>query len=376
MPKYEIVRPDGKFEVEAENVVEANKQVNEHIKNVEIPAQARQEYAAAPALSKARMAIGDPIRRAEDALTLGIPDWIFDKLTGSTSASEATARASARNSPATNMAMDVIGTAMQPSAVPYAIERFGGGPAARVITGLLGGGLEGGATEGVKAATHGEDVGPAVGTGVAGGVFGQTMGMLANALTKKVAEALPKSAVATAYSNAPPPNVQKMGPASPTPAATVNKIIANAQSKGRLPDTSVQEELQKGFEALSRNPTTATRFNPDQIAQVNKIVGGDPATRVYQGIGDVLGSKFATGGAGLGAGFGTGNPLLGMLAAGGTAAAGKAAHAISAQGTAEAAADLQKMMQGAMPNRGPLSTAAQATIGRGVRSIWDDYYGY
>ena len=370
METFRITRPDGsEYDVDANSVEEATKQLNAHLTETSsaqpTEESAKQAYEDAPLTSKARMIVGDPLRRMEDTLTMGIMDKAFDWATGSNKATAQTAEAALRNPKAVNVAADVVGGAMMPTAVPGLVAKVGGGPAARAITGVLGGGAEGAATGAVGALTRGEN--PAEGALEGGLVGGGAQGLVqgANAAIKGV---LGKS------DKVPPTSITIMprGKAA-TPAARVEVAVNKAQSKAAMRDSPLaeQSEYKRAFERLSTGKYKG-KYGPDEITQMRKIAEGDVGTNLPRVVGGILSDKLAAGGLGTAAGIG-GGPLAGLATGGAMLGAGRVLKGVSAGGTEEAVQDLRRMMTGTPKNKGPLSAEEQARLARMMREGYLNY---
>jgi hypothetical protein len=257
--------------------------------------KAQDEYSNASGIAKPLMAAQDVARTVADTASLGYADKFADymrpPIPGQPSQADITKAIRSRMGGA-DIGADVatvVGAA--PTAVPRVVGMLGGGPIARAITGGAAAATEGGVLGGLSAAGHDRPVSEGVGTGMLAGIGGQA---LAGAVTK------PINAIANRLSGA-------------------NKALP---------------------------PLTESQFN-----RASKLVGDDPATKAFSGLGGLL-SKFS-----YPAAFGDISSALAM------ATGGKAANFIANQGRREKVDTMRRLAAGQPKVKGPLTDEERLALG-------------
>jgi len=264
--------------------------------------KAQTEFSEAPAWSKPFMALQDHARNLADTASLGYADKMTDYMNppapGQPTSAEITKAIQSRMS-GSNIAADIGTTvAAAPTAVPKVVGMLGGGPIARGVTGLATAATEGGVLGGASAVGHDQPIAEGIGSGIKAGLGGQVA------------------------------------------AAAVKPVNAAANWwKG------ANKELP---------PITERQFK-----QASKMVGDDPATKAFSGVGDIL-SRFS-----YPAAFGDISSAIAM------ATGGKAAKFIADQGRKEKVDNVRRMYSGQPRVKGPLTDEEKLALG--IRGRLYDY---
>jgi hypothetical protein len=257
--------------------------------------KAQTEYSEAGPLAKPLMAAQDVARTVADTASLGFADKAADyfkpPIPGQPSQAEITKAIRSRMTGA-DIGADIATTvAAAPTLVPKAVGLLGGGPVARAITGGAAATTEGGVLGGLSAAGHDQPVGEGVAKGGVAGLGGQALSGL---LTK------PVNAVANWWSGA-------------------NKALP---------------------------PVTESQFK-----QASKLVGDDPATKMYSQVGGLLDKNSLL-------------AALGHFPTGfGMKIGGMASNFIANQGRREKVDTMRRMVGGQPRAQGPLSDEERLALG-------------
>jgi hypothetical protein len=361
--------------VEADDLATASKDLAAHRQEL-MNAQAKSEFEQASIPGKMGAVVSDVGRVGADALTFGF----LDKLMGGDEAMKTTAARSRMGG--ADIPIDILAAiGAIPTAVPKAVAKMGGGPAARWLTGTTTAGAEGGVVGGLQAAGHQQDapggatVGPSVGEGVVTGALGGAAG-------QQIGAGVNKAANWYTGANAVPQGIRSkitmlpQGQKNPSAADRINVAANTAESKASVMDDPLaqQSRYRKNFEELLRESPSKT-FNPAQKSMMQRIIKEEPATKVSRGLGDFLGDKLAIGSAGIGAGVGV-SPVVGALVAGGFWGGSRALKGMSSGGTQEAVDDLRRLLAKKTRTEGPLSARNQGRLTKGVRQGVLDKYLY
>ena len=228
---------------------------------------------------------------------------------------------------------------------------------------------EGGAVGGLEAAGHDQDTSTGIVTGMLGGAAGQQVAPVINKAYKAVRgiDDVPKGIRSG----------MTVLPSNPSAADKVTVASNEAISRARTSDDPLayQNIVKGNIEGLLRKDKKS--FTPAQKEIMERVVNEDPATKAARIGGDVLSDKLTLGGAGVGAGFASANPLIGLLATGGLAGAGRALKEVSKGGTKEAMDDLLRAMAKKKKYEGLLSAQTGGQIMKGSREglldLLEDY---
>jgi hypothetical protein len=151
------------------------------------------------------------------------------------------------------------------------------------------------------------------------------------------------------------------------------EIAFNKAKAVRSDDVLAQQKrLVATADKLAQTPRgtgTTPLYSPGQVALLNKIAAGDPATNVARKFGNYLDNKIisgvAGGGVGLGVGAGAG-PVAGLLSglatAGAVSGGANLLKRVSAGGTEEALQNLRRTMTRTPKYIGPVSQAERNRI--------------
>jgi hypothetical protein len=330
----------------------------------------------APEWAKPFMAVQDAALSGIDTVSAGMVPWAVDKLTGTDDATMTTAAAKNRMGWAAP-AMDVgLFARAIPSAVTSAVKKMGGGPAAKTLVGTTVATGEGAGYGGTDAATHGQDVGTGIGLGAAGGGLGYQIGSTLNKGYKwlKGIDDIPANAGI------------KVMPKNPSNVDRAEITFNQAKAKAAKSDNPLAEQtaVKAAAEKLSQIPRgtgTTPLYSPGQVALLNKIAAGDPATNVARKFGNYLDNKIigATAGLGVGGGVGAGaGPAAGILAGlattGAVSGGANVLKRISAAGTEEALQNLRRTMTRTAKYQGPISVAERNRLAMMARQgLLEDY---
>jgi hypothetical protein len=344
MPTYTVPGPDGKeYYVDASDPGEAGKLMHQHLV-AQTAEQAKSDYADAPFWAKGLKTADDAVRAAVDTASMGM----FDKLLGGQE--DVKTAAARQTSPIATTVGDVAGGMALPTGAPGLVAKVGGGPIVRGVTGMLGAGATGGAQGAVSAAVHDQPVVEGAVQGILGGAGGQALAGAAapvvnkaTKLVKGIDDALPAAASANVPGKAP------------NPARRVEAAAARAEQAGGTPSDYVRE-----FKAMNQNKLPA-----DVLADVRTITHGDPGTAAAKVVGG-LAQKAADKG-GLGAGFSSGDPIIGLLTAGGLYGGGAASKMAAGQGTTEAVEQLRRKLLGIPKYQGLVSKEAADQAARFIK---------
>lgn len=263
--------------------------------------KAQIEYNDAGALEKPLMAVQDVARTVADTASLGFADKFTDymrpPIPGQPSQAEITKAIRSRMGGADVGADIGLAVGAAPTVVPKVVKSLGGGSIARGVTGLLGAGTEGAVLGAGRAAGHDEPIVEGALKGAGAGSAGQAV---AGMLTKPV------------------------------------NAIAEKLTNKTLP------------------PITESQFK-----RASKLIGDDPATKVFSGVGNTLG-KFSFPMA-----FGDISSAIAM----GTG--GKVANFIANQGRKEKIDDIRRKYAGRPKIKGPLTDEERLALG--LRGRFADY---
>ena len=264
-----------------------------------------------------------------------------------------------------------------PSAVTSAVKKMGGGPAAKTLVGTTVATGEGAGYGGVNAATHGEDVGTGTGLGAAGGALGYQIGSNINKGWKwlRGIDDIPANAgIKVMPKN--PSNVDRA-------EISFNKAKAGAARSDDV--LAEQKAVKAAAEKLAQTPRgtgTQPLYSPGQVALLNKIVAGDPATNLTRKFGGYLDNKIVGATAGIGGGLvgnaASGSPAMGLLAGlattGAVTGSANILKRISAAGTEEALQNLRRTMTRTRKNVGPISLEERNRLAMMARQgLLEDY---
>lgn len=359
MPNFELTGPDGKvYDVEAADMATAVKDLNRYRQD-QMNKAFTKEADEAPAWAKPFMALQDVARVGQDTLSLGFLDKFADKM-GGTGDEQSMKTAAAKNR------MGWAGTGLEaatlagalPTAIPKVVRAVGGGPAVRTLTGAATGATEGAGYGAATAAGHDQDVAEGSAIGGVTGILGPTVGAAINKGVKKFGETF-------LGKNYNPPNyrvedISKFDKPSRIQRVSAAMTEATDEAAKRTNPIAKQSAYVDAFENIPRRELT----KPQQ-SELLRVVQGDLGTDATRVGGKFLGDKFVAGGAG----FATGSPILGLLAAAGTSGAGNALQRMSLGGTKEAAENLRRMVYGVPEFRGPVSEATKAKFAHMARQL-------
>jgi hypothetical protein len=369
MGTYTIVGSDGKtYDVDAPSLEEANRGLKDYRQK-----QISQEYQTsgdtAPEWAKPFIAMKDVGVTGLNTLTAGLADKGLQQLTGDPEELMKTQAIRDRMGWAAPALDASLFARYIPSAVPKAVKYMGGGPIAKTLTGTTVAAGEGGLYGGVDAATHDRDVGPGAMVGAGGSAAGYQIGGLLNKGYKWL----------RGIDDIPPNAGIKVMPKSPTKDQLAEISINQARAKAGLNDNPLAEQarLRATAEKLAETPRgtgVTPLYSPGQVAQLNKIAQGDPATNLSRKFGNYLDNKIIGATAGLGVGGATGaaaGPVAGLLS-GMATAAGVSGLAnlfkkVSAQGTEEQVQNLRRMMTRTRKYMGPISLEERNNIAKMAR---------
>jgi hypothetical protein len=247
---------------------------------------------------------------------------------------------------------------------------MGGGPLARGIVGTSLSGLEGSVLGGLQGLATGQGAeGAAIGAG--GGMLGQQLGPTVNKIVNMAKGANPVVPTGgRAGIMAIPPGITNASPAD-----KINVLHNVATSKASKSDSPLayQREVKDSVEELLR--TDRKSFTPEQREMMARVVGEDPATKLTRMTGGYLSNKLAAGGIGATIAA-SGNPVVGLMTAGGMLGGGKLLKEASAGGTEEAMRELRRSVMKRPPYTGILSADKSSRIGRGARQYALEDYLY
>ena len=362
-----ITGPDGVvYDVPAENPEEAAKKFGEWWKlQLEDPdfkkgAQLRMNQQAvaqaeqAPEWAKPFMAADDALRVGLDAASFGLADKGIGYMTGRDEGMETQARRARMGGAA--IPTEIAGALASPSAVPSLVRAAGGGPAARTVTGVLGGGVEGGVVGGIDAATHGEPVAGGAVMGAGMGATGQALGSAVNRIGKWWRGPGPEA----------PKYTQTELPKAPTARDYAN-VAATDTALAVKKGSELPAAARSNFADLTIGPPSR-KFSASQKGMLDRIVEGDPATAAYTKAGNLLSNPLW--GLGLAGGVGYAHePLSGIATGAAMLAAPKIARSMARSGTAEGIQDLRRSVYGMPKRQDPLSEEDKVRLAKALRQL-------
>jgi len=323
----------------------------------------------APEWAKPLMAIQDAALTGIDTVSAGTVPWAVDKLTGGDEAAMTTEAAKNRMGWAAPALNAGLFARFIPSAVTKAVKYMGGGPAAKTLVGTTVAGGEGGAYGAVDAATHGQDVGTGTGLGILGGAGGYQIGSAINKGYKKF----------KGIDDIPANAGIKVMPKNPSNLDRAEISFNQAKAKASRADDVLaqQKAVTATAEKLAQTPKgsgTTPLYSPGQVALLNKIAGGDPATNAARKFGNYLDNKIVGATAGIGgglAGGAAGGPLAGILTGlattGAVTGGANILKRVSAAGTEEQLQNLRRTMFKVPKYMGPVSVAERNRIAKMAR---------
>jgi hypothetical protein len=167
----------------------------------------------------------------------------------------------------------------------------------------------------------------------------------------------------------------KVMPENPTKDQLAEISINQAKARAGLSDNPLaqQARVRAAAEKLAETPRgtgVTPLYSPGQVAQLNKIAAGDPATNATRIMGKYLDNKIISGIAGGGVGLGVGGPaglLAGAATAGGVSGAANLLKRMSAAGTEEQVQNLRRMMTKTRKYMGPISLDERSRLANMTR---------
>ena len=357
MPTYPVTGSDGKlYDVDANSPEEAVKGWHAW-RQQQISENYQKEGDALPEWAKPFRAMKDVGVMGLNTMTAGLADKAYEKYTGDPEERMKTQ--------AIKDSMGWAGTALDaglfaraiPSAVPKLVKWAGGGPAARTVVGTTAAAGEGAGYGAVDASTHDQDVGTGTMWGAGGSAIGHQIGNVLNKGYKW----------ARGIDDVPPVTVKVLPKGrDPTKAEVVEAKFHQAKEQAKLSDDPLAEQRAVRGVASKLATTVAPGKNrpmmsPGEIALLNKIAAGDPATNATRKIGSYLDNKIIGATAGIGANQAAG-PLAGILTTGAFSGAANIFKHISAGGTEEALQNLRRTMTRTKKYVPPITPAEQTKL--------------
>jgi hypothetical protein len=299
--------------------------------------------------------------------TFGVPQ-MMDYFGGTDITPEVEARA--KRSGWAGTAMNVVSSAGLPTMVPKVAGMLGGGPLARGGIRSILSGVEGGAVGGLQNWAQGESVPGGIAAGAIGGAGGSMLGPAINKgakILRGIDDSVPSSVpVPSVISNV---SSRK----KPTLASEIDTAqnVADVQGKIQGP-LGYQRSARESMGRLSVDDPS--KIPPSIKPLIDKVINEDPATKLTRGIGEVATNKLALAGMG-GIGF-LGHPAAAVVIPAAMGAAGAGLKRVSAGGTRESMADLQRAVAGVPKYKGILSSANSNRLTKvqrqGLLEAWDE----
>jgi len=365
MGTYTVTGTDGKeYDVDAPDPSAAAKGWHDW-RQKQISEEYQKSGDTAPEWAKPFIALKDVGVTGLNTIGAGIPDKILQKLTGDPEELMKTQAIRDRMGWAAPALDAGLFARAIPTAVPKLVKWAGGGPAAKTLVGTLGTAGEGGVYGGVDAATHDQPVGPGAAIGAGGGAAGYQIGNVVNKGWKWL----------RGINDIPANAGVKVMPENPTKDQLAEISINQAKARAGLSDNPLaqQARVRAAAEKLAETPRgtgVTPLYSPGQVAQLNKIAAGDPATNATRIMGKYLDNKIISGIAGGGVGLGVGGPaglLAGAATAGGVSGAANLLKRMSAAGTEEQVQNLRRMMTKTRKYMGPISLDERSRLANMTR---------
>lgn len=382
--EWTFTAPDGTATtVEAETEDEAWDVFQNHVKQ-----QVLEEYQKKPWYQQAGIAADDVMRTGADALTFGVADRVASALPGSgdyaeeaRKTAEARTRMTGADLPIDILSMWATGKAM-PTAAPTVSKLIGGPAAVRAGTSGLVAGAETAALGAGEAAVRGDDVVGGAETGAIAGILGSSAAKLVErgvgAAKRFMGSGTPPKAVESPVPVKPnrrPTKAQKAAQAAAEArgesVTAFDDAITNAKRHaGGATSSGTDRALTSELETLLENKDISSRFTPDELAALNRIIKGDPAVRAGRQVGklatpqSMVSSGF--GGAGIGL---AGNPVLGGILAGGVPTAGIAGRMVADKGALSLAKQASDMIHNVPPKKPGISSETQSNLYKTLRAL-------